>query len=391
MRTPRSALLLLALTALAALVLLALAALIHDFVGTGLVTVAMAVPFAGVGTVVARRQPANPSGWFLLAIAVLLVVFTAGGAYAVYSYLDPGHPLPAARLGAFVSPFSWFMLLLLLPLPILLFPDGTLPSRRWRWPLLVCLAVWTVVIVSSLIVDSKTFTVSSIQVDQSGGLESLNTPTGWYARILAVAIPLYAVFAGSFVVCQILAFRRSSDERRAQLKWLLAGGAISVTGLSATITIGSTNSHAAELAAIAGFFAAAALPIAMGVGILKYRLYDIDRLISRTLSYAIVYGLLVAVFLGIVVVTTEVLPFSSPVGVAASTLAAAALFTPVRRRVQSRVDRRFNRARYDAEAIVSAFSARLRNSVDVGAVHAELLGAVDRAVEPERASVWVRS
>jgi hypothetical protein len=390
MRTPRSALALLSLTVLFAAALLVLAALIHDFIGSGLVTVGMAVPFAAVGAIVARRQPANPIGWLLLAIAVLLVSFSAGGAYSVYSYLRPGHPLPLARIGAFVAPFSWFMMLLLLPLPILAFPDGKLPSPRWRWPLLVYFGVWTIVLVSSLVVDTKVFTVSKIVVDYSGGLQQLNTPTGWYARVLGVAIPLYAVFAGSFVLSQILAFRRSSGERRAQLKWLLAGGAISVTGLSMTITIGSTSSHTAQLAAFAGYFAAAALPIAMGVGILKYRLYDIDRLISRTLSYAIVTGLLVAVFLGIVVVTTEVLPFSSPVGVAASTLAAAALFTPLRRRVQRRVDRRFNRARYDAEAIVSAFSARLRSSVDVEAVHAELLGAVDRAVEPVRASVWVR-
>jgi hypothetical protein len=127
------------------------------------------------------------------------------------------------------------------------------------------------------------------------------------------------------------------------------------------------------------------------VGILKYRLYDIDRLISRTISYALLTGLLAAVFVGIVVLATDVLPFSSPVGVAASTLAAAGLFNPLRKRVQHAVDRRFNRARYDAEATVAAFTMRLRDAVDLDTVRSELLHAVDRAVEPAHASVWLRA
>jgi hypothetical protein len=133
-----------------------------------------------------------------------------------------------------------------------------------------------------------------------------------------------------------------------------------------------------------------ALPVAIGVGILKYRLYEIDRLISRTLSYAILTGLLVGVFIGIVVLATDVLPFSSPVAVAASTLAAAALFNPLRLRIQRLVDRRFNRARYDAEAIVGAFTLRLRDAVDLDTVRGELLQAVTRAVQPAHASVWIR-
>jgi hypothetical protein len=141
-------------------------------------------------------------------------------------------------------------------------------------------------------------------------------------------------------------------------------------------------------AAVVGFLA---FPISIGVGILKYRLYEIDRLISRTLSYAIVTGLLVLVFGGIVVSTTDVLPFSSPIGVAASTLAVAALFNPLRQRVQRFVDRRFNRARYDAEAIVAAFSARLRDAVDLDTVRGDLVHAVERAVEPSYSSLWINS
>ncbi len=135
----------------------------------------------------------------------------------------------------------------------------------------------------------------------------------------------------------------------------------------------------------------AALPIGIGVGILRYRLYEIDRIISRTLSYALLTGSLIAVFAGLVLLTTRVLPFSSPVGVAASTLTAAALFSPLRRRVQRLVDRRFNRARYDAEALVARFGARLRDAVDSETVVAELAGAAASSVEPAHISVWVRS
>ena len=134
----------------------------------------------------------------------------------------------------------------------------------------------------------------------------------------------------------------------------------------------------------------AALPVGIGVGILKYRLYDIDRIISRTLAYAIVTGLLVGVYAGLVLLATQVLEVSSPVAVAGSTLVAAAVFNPLRRRVQRAVDRRFNRARYDADAAVAAFSARLKDAVDLDAVRTDLLDVVRRSLEPAHVSVWVR-
>jgi len=152
-----------------------------------------------------------------------------------------------------------------------------------------------------------------------------------------------------------------------------------------------TNAGGERLVTDVAALGIAAMPVGIGIGILKYRLYEIDRLISRTLSYAILSGLLVLVFFGIVVLTTDVLPFSSPVGVAASTLAAAALFNPLRRRVQHAVDRRFNRARYDAEAIVTAFTVRLRDAIDLDTVRGELLRAADHAVEPSHASLLIRT
>ena len=134
---------------------------------------------------------------------------------------------------------------------------------------------------------------------------------------------------------------------------------------------------------------AALVPVAIGIAVLRYRLYHIDRIISRTVAYAIVTGLLVGVYAGLVLLATQVLRFHTPVAVAAATLAAAALFTPVRRRVQSRVDRRFNRARYDADQIAAAFAARLKDTVDLSSVRDDLTGIVSRALEPAHVSVWI--
>jgi hypothetical protein len=363
----------------------------HQVVKTALVNLALLLPFACVGALVVRRQPRNPVGWMLLAIAGCFAVSTDAGLYAVWRYLEGHQGLPLARLAVALAPLGWFSLLLILPLTVLLFPDGRLPSPRWRWPMFVYLAVWAAVLAAAAIADSRAFTSHRIQVDSSGGLTAFDNASGVFRDVTGVAVPLYGPLALSFVLAQVLAYRRSAGERRQQLKWLMVGAGLSVVGLTLTLTISNSSNGMLQAIGIAGFFASAAFPLAMGVAILKYRLYDVDRLISRTLSYTILTVLLGAVFLGIVLVATQVLPFSSPVGVAASTLAAAALFSPLRRRVQRAVDRRFNRARYDAEAIVSAFSSRLRGASDLEAVHAELLGAVHKAMEPAQASVWIQA
>jgi hypothetical protein len=188
----------------------------------------------------------------------------------------------------------------------------------------------------------------------------------------------------------VLSYRRSSGERRLQLKWLVGGSAVAIVGGALGVPLSGNPSKIVQIVGSIGIVAVLALPVSMGVAILKYRLYDIDRILSRTLAYAIVTGLLVGVYVGVVSLAELVLGFSSPVAVAASTLAAAALFNPVRRRVQRVVDRRFNRARYDAEVTVAAFSARLKDAVDLGAVRADLLDVVNRSLEPSHVSVWVR-
>src|SRR6202044_1114806 len=192
----------------------------------------------------------------------------------------------------------------------------------------------------------------------------------------------------AFVARQVLSWRRSSGERRQQLKWLASGAAVVVL----RPVLGRSQSvfpPGLRFLSALSWFGFAALPVSIGVAILKSRLYDIDRIISRTLAYALVTGLLIGVYAGLVLLAQQVLRFHSTVAVAASTLAAAALFNPVRRRVQHAVDRRFNRARYNADAAVETFAGRLAGAVALPEVQADLTAVVSGALEPAHLAVWL--
>jgi uncharacterized membrane protein len=376
-----------ALALAALIVLLTLAAvpltLLSDASSGGLIV----VPFALLGWIVARRQPGNPIGWILLVLSLVFLVASNGGQYAVLAYHQHYRGLPYPRVGAFLAA-TWIWLIMLLPLPLTLFPDGRL-SRRWRWVLRAYLLACAVFIASVTWQDATGITARHIRIDSSGELASVgSSPGGWVIGPFAIA---YIAFCAASVLRLLIDYRGSTGERRQQLKWLLSGGAISVVGLVLTVALSNASSPLLHAAGAHSFFGLLALPIGLGVGILKYRLYDIDRLVSRTLSYAILTGLLVAIYLTVVTLTTRALPLSSPVGVAASTLAAAALFSPLRRRIQHIVDRRFNRAHYDAEAIVQAFTAHLRDAIDIENVQAQLVDVVDRTVAPDHASLWIRT
>ena len=220
-----------------------------------------------------------------------------------------------------------------------------------------------------------------VRIDSSGQSTHLDGAAhGLAAAIQGVVLVVYVTLILSWVVRLLVSYRGSTGDIRQQLKWLMVGGALCVVGILSGALLSGIGS--------ALFSLILAFPICIGIAILKYRLYDIDRLISRTLSYLIVTGLLVGVYVGLVALTTRALPLSSPVGVAASTLAVAALFNPVRRRAQRLVDRRFNRARYDAEA---AFTAGLRNEIDLDRVQSDLVEVVSRSVQPAHVSVWIRS
>ena len=349
--------------------------------------------FGSVGVVVAVRQPRNVMGWILIGIPVGLVLNTDMSAYAAIDYrVHPGR-LPLGPLAVQLQP-SWAPFVILLALAILLFPDATLPSMWWRRSVIAFLALSAVWMIGAYGLATDTILLHKIVVDATGNLTSINHPTGdwaWWGVVQVIYFPVLGISAIAAIGRQVATYRNSTGERRLQLKWGMAGATMFVIGVVLLFTESSSTSPAGRLINALAPIAVACLPLSIGVAILKYRLYDIDRLISRTVSYAVVTGLLVGVYVGIVVLTTDVLSFSSPIAVAASTLAAAALFSPIRTRVQRLVDRRFNRARYDADATVAAFSARLREAVDLDAVRLDLLDIVGRAVEPAHAAIWINN
>jgi hypothetical protein len=349
------------------------------------------VPFAVVGVVVARRQPRNPMGWLLAGVGVLVMLANLGSLYALLDY-RLGHRLPFGPVAVLLD-VSWEPALMLLPLAILLFPDGRLPSARWRWVLAAYLTVSATYLAMLGAVAVGAVAGHRIVIDSDGGLAAVDFPHGWLAAGQHAILPVYVAFWLSFVTRQVQAWRRADGERRQQLKWLATGAAVSIAAITIDVvgpTLGGAREPALVQAAgvIVGLFVAA-LPVGIGVGILKYRLYDIDRIISRTLAYAIVTGLLAGLYVGLVLLATRVLSVHTPVAVAASTLAAAALFNPLRRRVQRAVDRRFNRARYDADQTIATFAARLKDAVDLDSVRDDLATVVDHALEPAHVSVWI--
>jgi len=356
----------------------------------GSVPVWFSAAFGVVGFVVAWRKPRNPLGWAILGLTAFFALSEDASFYAVADYRLRHGGLPLGWVALLAQP-GWAPGIVLVGLVFLLFPDGRPPSPRWRWVLWAYLAVGILWIASAFTLTVGAIIGHHLRVDSSGTLVVLgNTAHNavWWNAVSSVGAVVLAVCWLASLAAQALSYRRSSGERRQQLKWLLTGSAIGGVCFAGSLTSGSPSGflHILSMIAIVGGLA---FPLAIGVAILKYRLFDIDRIISRTLAYAIVTGLLVGVYAGVVLLATRVLPFSSSVAVAASTLAAAALFNPLRRWVQRAVDRRFNRARYDADRTVAAFAARLTGAVDLDTVQADLAGVVHQALEPAHVSVWI--
>jgi hypothetical protein len=363
----------------------------------GSLPVWVSAPFAVVGFVVAWRKPGNPLGWIMLGVAFFLTLSEDASFYTVADYRLRHGGLPLGWVALLAQP-SWAPGVVLFGLVVLLFPDGRPPSPRWRW------MVWAYAAMATLwIASAVTITVGAIighhtQVDSSGNLllldNSSSSPT-WWVVLSDVFFVLGAAWWLVSLAAQLLSYRGSSGERRQQLKWLMAGSAVAFIGIVAVLTSsrltssGLTFSGGVSVGDVIALSWFAAVPLSIGVAVLRYRLFDIDRIISRTLAYAIVTGLLVGVYAGLVLLATQVFRFRTPVAVAASTLAAAALFNPVRQRVQRAVDRRFNRARYDADRTVAAFAARLKDAVHLNSVQHDLASTVQQALEPAHVSVWI--
>jgi hypothetical protein len=346
--------------------------------GESILNLLIFVTLGAVGLVVARAQPRNPVGWLLLGGAMALALSSAGGSYAVLVYRQGHTALPFGPVAVLVD-LLWAPGIVTLGVIVLLFPDGRL-TRRWRrvlWAYLAVAGCWPAAIYA---VAVGTIAGHRIAVDSSGDLTVIDTPAGsaaWLARAQEVILPLLVVFWVLIVARQAARYRSASGEERAQLKWLIWGVIVFMLGDTVIVLAGTLDPHPSAVVQVAEALALVALnafPLSVGFAIRKYRLYEIDRVISRTLAYTIVTALLVGCYVGVVALGTDVLPFKGSVAVAMSTLAVAALF---------------NRAGYDAEMTVRAFAASLRDAVDPAAVQADLLGAVQRSLEPAHASVWL--
>ena len=315
------------------------------------------------------------------------------GEYARYALAAPhhlGHPG-----GVWAAWYVNWSLILLFPAGqltflLLLFPDGRPLTRRW-WAVF-----WGAAGLSGAFLVMTW--LAPVPVKLGGGLPNVPNPTA----IRGLSHLLYGVLGGGIwifsfvflllaVVSVVLRYRRSAGEERLQLKWFAYATAVSLGLIFALLPVapmGTAGQAIYDLAIVAGI--GLALPVAIGIAVLKYRLYAIDKIISRTVSYTLVTGLVVGVYLGCVALLTHVLPVRGSVGIAVSVLAAAALFNPLRRRVQAAVDRRFDRSRYDAERVMGQFSVQLRDQVDIDVLGEGLLGVVNEVLAPAHLSLWLR-
>jgi hypothetical protein len=361
--------------------------LTHQIRGNEQVTVdwvtalGFAVPGAVAGAVVAARRPGNPLGWLLLALFLL-----SGAPLDDYVFLDYGlhhGTLPLGR-SAVALAAGWPTWLFLIALLLWLFPDGRLPRGHWRRVSVALLAVGAILTAAASVGNYVAIAGRAVPVTASGSFAA--NASGMWDMIEYVLVFGLLISCLVWLVVQVPRYRRSAGERRQQLKWLYSGAvALFVSAVISALASGDSSSYWQ----VVGTLGLAILPVCVGVAVLKYRLYAIDRIISRVVAYAIVTAVLGGLFAGLVLLATEVLPLKTPVAVAAATLVAAALFNPLRRRVQRGVDRRFNRARYDAEMVIAAFTARLRQTVDLDTVQGDLVGAVDAAFQPAHVSVWL--
>ncbi|MEP6697045.1 MAG: hypothetical protein ABJA34_09230 [Pseudonocardiales bacterium] len=365
---------------------------VAKFSGNLLSGVLLVGTFVFLGTLLALRQPANPIGWLLTAGGLTWLSSEAALDYATFE-LAHGHATRAALIAAAYDSNIWPLGVLCgVGLPLLLFPAGRTRSPRWRWLLRVMVAAGVLLIVGATVLPGPLDNpVNSLTASLSNPLGIAPIGPALQVVLFGVTLPVFMLALLTAVVGVIVRFRTAAGLERQQLRWVLTGAVLAMCGgLSAYL--GGTLVHVpADVLNVAVTIGLGCLPVSLAVAVLRYRLYDLDRIVSRTVSYAAVTGLLIAVYAGLVTAVSRLTPTSNSLGVAGSTLAVAALFQPLRRRVQNVVNRRFNRSRYDAARTVEAFTVRLREQVDLDALQGDLLGAVRQTVQPASATLWLRS
>ena len=341
---------------------------------------------AVVGGLVASRRPKNPVGWFFLGSAVSFALVGVANGYVTYGLLTAPDALPGARA------ISWFLSWLWLPGVILLlcflplyFPDGRLVSRRWRWVVRLALFFSVTGVVYSAFRPGE---MQSTGFVNPLGIETLRPVLGLLDTLTGVPyFPILFAAAASLVV----RFRRSGSVERQQIKWLAFATVVVPVWF---LTNAPIEAAAPGLFLLIDSLVFAGIPVAAGIAILRYRLYDIDVVINRTLVYGSLTVTLVIVYFGSIVVLQALFRVltgqESQLAVVASTLAIAALFNPLRRRIQAFIDRRFYRRKYDAVRTLEDFATRLREETDLEALNAALMAIVRDTLQPAHVSLWLR-
>jgi hypothetical protein len=338
-----------------------------------------------VGVVVATRRPRHPVGWLLLVMGLSIVVHEVTYSYTRYGLVVRPGALPGAAYLAGLNNGAVVQWIACAGFVLLLTPTGRLPSPRWRWWARIAAAAAVLWLLGS-VVDPAPLRPEYPDIANPLGVPALS---GALALLMfAALVVLVSLIVGA--VSLLLRYRRARGVERLQLRWLIWGAVVASLALVVAIASLIVNDDFTLLNVALGV-CAAMFPLATGAAILRYRLYDLDRIISRTVAYGLLTILLGLGYAAVVLGLGRLLPEGSSLVVAAATLAVAAVFQPARRRVQELVDRRFNRRRHDAGKTISAFSARLRDEVDLDTLTGELLAVVDQTMQPTRASLWLRS
>jgi hypothetical protein len=337
----------------------------------------LAIGYSVIGAIIASRLPTHPIGWICCAIGLIAAVDHFGGEYAVYSLLARSEALPGGRAMLWLQSWFWMLFVALFVFLLLLFPNGRLPSGRWRPFAWVSVAIISVGVIYSSVISPD------VRPDAP--------PNPIQQLVLLLGLVAASVVVGR---------RNARGVERQQIKWLLYAGAIFFVGPTFQIIVSYVLrvewSWALWVGNIFGVVSGLAGPTAIGVAILRYRLYEIDILINRTLVYGALTASLALVYFGGVAMTQTIFrTFTAQeqqpqLAIVISTLVIAALFNPLRRRIQSFIDRRFYRSKYDAAKTLEAFSAKLRDETDLDSLSDDLVGVVRETMQPAQISLWLR-
>jgi hypothetical protein len=343
-----------------------------------------------VGAVIVARRPGNRIGWLCCTVGLLLGPAFFAQDYAWYALVHKPGSLPGGLALGWLGLWPWYVVLGLLSFVLLLFPSGQLASRRWRPVAWVAAAATAAIGLSAAFEPRPLEGLGSTEVINPLGIQGAETVFEVLGTVVA-ALGVVMILAAASMVGR---FRRARGDERQQLKWFAAAAVVSVLVWLVFIVPGVADRAPLGVGIVIAAIWLLAVPAASGVAMLRYRLYDIDRLINRAVVYGLLTALLGAVYAGGVLVFGQLfgeIGAQPPSGVVAgATLAAAAVFRPARRRIQAAVDRRFNRRRYHAAKTVEAFSARLRDEVDLDTLSAEVLAVAEQTMEPTVLSLWLR-